>query len=86
MAVFPSANNQTRLVTVRALEGGYPFYGTVKTSPPGAFGRLPGGDIAVVEETLLKQFGLKEGDPLKLGEKTFTVGGGLAQLPADPIV
>jgi putative ABC transport system permease protein len=83
MVVFPSAGNQTRLVTVRGLTGGYPFYGEVKTSPPGAMARLPQGDVVVVEETLLRQFGLKVGDPLKLGEKVFSIAAGLEQLPGD---
>ena len=83
MVVFPSAGNQTRLVTVRGLAGGYPFYGEVKTTPPGAMARLPQGDVVVVEETLLRQFGLKVGDPLKLGEKVFTIAAGLEQLPGD---
>ena len=83
MVVFPSAGNQTRLVTVRGLTGGYPFYGEVKTSPPGAMVRLPQGDVVVVEETLLRQFGLKVGDPLKLGEKVFSIAAGLEQLPGD---
>lgn len=83
MVVFPSAGNQTRLVTVRALEGGYPFYGTVKTTPADAFARLPQGEFVVLEETLMRQFGVKAGDPLKLGEKTFTIAGGLEQLPGD---
>ncbi len=83
MVVFPSAGNQTRLVTVRGLMGGYPFYGEVKTSPLGAMARLPQGDVVVVEETLLRQFGLKVGDPLKLGEKVFSIAAGLEQLPGD---
>jgi putative ABC transport system permease protein len=83
MVVFPSAGNQTRLITVRALDGGYPFYGDVKTEPAGAFARLPAGDVVLLEETLLRQFGLKPGDPLKLGEKVFTIAGGLTQFPGD---
>lgn len=83
MVVFPSSDNQTRLVTIRALEGGYPFYGAVKTTPADAFSKLAGGDVVVVEETLLRQFNLKAGDPLKLGDKTFTIAGGLEQLPGD---
>jgi putative ABC transport system permease protein len=83
MVVFPSAGNQTRLITVRALEGGYPFYGDVKTGPAGAFARLPAGDVVLIEETLMRQFGLKAGDPLKLGDKVFTIAGGLTQFPGD---
>lgn len=83
MVVFPSAENRTRLVTVRALEGGYPYYGDVKTTPEGAFAQLARGDAVLVEETLMRQFGLEAGDPLKLGEKTFTIAGALDQFPGD---
>lgn len=82
MVVFPSAENRTRLITVRAIEGGYPYYGDVKTTPAGAFGRLGEGAV-LVEETLMRQFGLKAGDPLKLGEKIFTIAGALDQFPGD---
>ncbi len=50
MVVFPSAGGQTRLVTLRALEGGYPFYGEFLTEPLDAAGRLARGEaVAVIE-------------------------------------
>ena len=82
MAVFPSAEGRTRLVTVRAIEGRYPYYGDVKTTPAGAFARLDAGEV-LVEETIMRQFGLKAGDPLRLGEKMFTIAGALDQFPGD---
>ena len=33
MIVFPTRGGQTRLVQVRALEGGFPFYGEAVTLP-----------------------------------------------------
>ena len=84
MVVFPSARSQTRLVTLRGLEGSYPFYGSLLTDPPEAAGRLAAGEpVLVLEETLLSQFGLKPGDPVKLGTGTFTVAGGLKKIPGD---
>jgi putative ABC transport system permease protein len=83
MVVFPSADNRTRLITVRAIEGGYPYYGEVKTTPAGGFAKLAQGDFVLVEETLMRQFGLKGGDPLKLGEKVFTIAAALDQFPGD---
>jgi putative ABC transport system permease protein len=83
MVVFPSADNRTRLITVRAIEGGYPYYGEVKTTPAGGFAKLAQGDFVLVEETLMRQFGLKAGDPLKLGEKVFTIAAALDQFPGD---
>lgn len=83
MVVFPSAGNRTRLVTVRAIEGGYPFYGDVKTTPEDVFEKVAQGDFVLVEETMMRQFGLAAGDPIKLGEKTFTIAGALNQFPGD---
>ncbi|MET0262735.1 MAG: FtsX-like permease family protein [Rariglobus sp.] len=82
MVVFPSAENRTRLITVRAIEGAYPYYGDVKTEPAGAFARLGAGEV-LVEETIMRQFGLKTGDPLKMGEKVFSIAGALNQFPGD---
>src|SRR5688572_5229138 len=84
MMVFPSANNLTRLVNVRATEGNFPFYGEFVTSPADAPARLrAGGNVAIVEETLLRQFETKIGDTVKLGNTVFTVIGALQKLPGE---
>lgn len=85
MAVFPAGGGQTRLVSLRALAGRYPFYGDAVTEPAGALerARSPGSGEAVVEETLLVQFGAKVGDPIKLGQQTFRIAGALKKLPGD---
>ena len=84
MIVFPSAGGQTRLVTLRGMEPAYPFYGNFLTDPPGAAARVTAGEpVVIVESTLLSQFGLKPGDPVKLGTGTFTIAGGLLKIPGD---
>jgi putative ABC transport system permease protein len=84
MVVFPSSGGQTRLVTVRAVEGAYPFYGEFLTAPADAPAVLRAGeDVAILEETLMAQFGVKAGDPVKLGQKTFRVVGALKKIPGD---
>ena len=85
MALFPSSDNQTRLVSVRAVAGRYPFYGDVVTSPLGAEQavRGGGGDAALVEETLMMQFGAHVGDPVKVGQHTFQIAGALKKMPGD---
>lgn len=84
MVVFPSAGNQTRLVTLRGLEGAYPFYGKFETDPPSAAAALSAGEpVVVIEETLLSQFGLKPGDPVKLGTGSFRIAGALKKIPGD---
>ena len=82
MIVFPSRGGQTRIVQVRALEGPFPFYGRAVTTPAGAFSRLPAGG-AVLENTLLAQFGLRVGDPVRIGDATFTVAGALDKMPGE---
>ncbi len=84
MLAFPSANNLTRLVNVRAVEGNFPFYGDFTAAPTEAALRLrAGGDVVIVEETLLRQFDAKVGDTVKLGHTTFTVIGALQKLPGE---
>jgi putative ABC transport system permease protein len=83
MIVFPTRGGQTRIVQVRALEGGFPFFGEVVTEPAGAFSRLHAGDYAVLEDSLLAQFGLSVGDPVRVGDATFTIAGALKKIPGE---
>jgi putative ABC transport system permease protein len=83
MIIFPTRGGQTRIVQVRALEGGFPFYGEAVTEPAGALGRLRTGGCAVLEDSLLAQFGLQIGDPVRLGEATFTIAGALKKIPGE---
>ena len=82
MATFPRAGGQ-RLTQVRALEGGYPFYGRAETVPPEAAAQMLAGEGAVVEDSLALQFGLGVGDSLTLGGETFRVLGTIKKLPGD---
>jgi putative ABC transport system permease protein len=86
MAVFPKSGGQTRLISLRAVAGGFPFYGDFLTEPTVAKNQLhdaAAGDIAVIDENLLAQFGAKPGDPVKLGQKTFTIAGAVKKIPGD---
>lgn len=86
MITFPTRNYQRRLVQVRALEGGFPFYGELLTSPAGAMEKLHTGKFALLEETLLVQFGIQVGDEVKVGQGTFTVVGALKKIPGESAV
>ncbi len=91
MLVFPTANSLTRLVQVRAMEGAFPFYGEFVTSPADAPQRFRAAqanlaadaNVIILEETLLRQFGAQVGDPVKLGDATFTIIGSLEKLPGE---
>ncbi|MEO6569489.1 MAG: FtsX-like permease family protein [Opitutaceae bacterium] len=84
MMIFPSSNNLTRLVQVRAMEGSFPFYGDFTTDPVDAPPRFrAGGNVVILEETLLRQFNTKVGETVKLGQTTFTVVGALLKMPGE---
>lgn len=65
----------SRLVEVKAVEEGYPFYGTVLTDPPGELADLLGDDGAVVAPELLTGLNIAVGDHIRLGQARFTVAG-----------
>ena len=80
MIRFPKSND-TRLVQVRAIAGGYPFYGQVETSPKEAYTDFEGQPILLVDQTLLLQFHAAIGDSTQLGRKSFAIGGSLLSQP-----
>lgn len=86
MAAFPTDGGATRLVQVRAMEGGFPFYGAFVTDPPGIAARLgESGAVAILEPALLSQYRLKIGDPVRLGRTTFTIIGAVQKLPGESV-
>ncbi|MBA3960496.1 MAG: ABC transporter permease [Chthoniobacterales bacterium] len=82
MALFPKTGG-TRLVHVRALGGNFPFYGRMETAPAGAAQSFRNGAKAVPEESLLLQFRAHAGDPIKIGDATFTIAGALTKMPGE---
>jgi putative ABC transport system permease protein len=83
MLIVPREGGPTRLVQVRAIEGEFPFYGDFDTEPDGARADLRGGMNAVLEESLLVQFGLKPGDTVRLGTAEYRVAGSLRAIPGE---
>ena len=74
MLYFPTAD-AAKLVQVRGLDGDYPFYGKVETTPADAWQRLRSEPGILLEPALLDQFQAKIGDRLKLGAIELTVIG-----------
>ena len=73
----------TRLVEVRAVDPGYPFYGAIETVPPGRWSNLQDGPRALVDVALLAYLGLDVGDTLRLGEASFGIDGTLFRVPGE---
>lgn len=84
MAYFPKTEG-LRLVQVRALEGDFPYYGKLETTPAAAAVSYREGPFALVDEGLLRQFDARQGDPIKLGDFTFTVAGTLNNIPGESL-
>lgn len=64
MAAFPN-HEGSKLVQIRGIEGGFPFYGTIETEPKTAASTYQNQSSALVDATVMLQFGLKVGDSIK---------------------
>jgi putative ABC transport system permease protein len=81
MALTPRTG-RTRMVDVQAVAGGFPFYGAVRTEPPGLWTGLQGADhAALVDASLLVQLDARVGDTLALGEARFHIVGTVTRAP-----
>jgi putative ABC transport system permease protein len=84
MIVFPEREG-TRLVQVRGVEGGFPFYGRIESVPAEAADRFRSGGGVLVEESLLLQFGAQVGDTVTIGSLTTRVLGALQKVPGESV-
>ena len=80
MILFPK-NAGTRLVNIKALEGTYPYYGNIETSPASAGKSFRQSQHALVDKTLMLQFNAQLGDSVKVGEVLFRIAGILNKAP-----
>jgi len=80
MIYFPRTQG-TRLVQVRALQGGFPYYGSLETEPVQAGSSFKNGKSALVDKTLMMQFNMHVNDSIKVGEVTFQIAGILDKAP-----
>ena len=73
----------TRLVQVRAVSPGYPFYGEIETVPAQGWARVHTEAIVFVDPSLLVALDASVGDSLRLGQKMFQIAGTLGNVPGD---
>ncbi len=69
------APGTSRLVELKAVDGGYPFYGRLGLEPARPLAELLDASSVVVAPDLLARLGLAVGDELALGGQSFTIGG-----------
>ena len=80
MVLFPKTDG-TRLVQIRALEGDFPFYGEIESTPAEAARKFQQGKNALVDQTLMLQFEAQVGDSIRVGTQSFLIVGALNKVP-----
>jgi putative ABC transport system permease protein len=83
MALIPRSG-LTRLASVRAVGGGYPFYGEITTEPAGRWSDLQRDRHAVVDPSLLVSLDARLGDTLALGTARFVIVATVKDVPGEP--
>jgi len=76
-----TSNSGTRLVQVKALQGAFPYYGELETTPEAAGRSFRNNKEALVDKTLMLQFASKVGDSIRVGKMTFKIAGLLNKAP-----
>lgn len=71
----------SRIVELKAVGGGYPFYGSVRLDPPEPLPSLLDPEGCVVGPELLGGLGLGVGDALKIGDAEFRIRGTVLSEP-----
>lgn len=80
MAAFPK-NGVSKLVQVRGIEIGFPFYGELETEPESASKSFQNLGGALVDITAMFQLDLRPGDSIKIGQITLPIVGELKSIP-----
>ena len=71
----------TRLVNVRAVEPGYPFYGALQTDPAPMAKSFIKQNKAAAGHTLMMQYGARAGDSIAIGNLHFQLAGSILKIP-----
>ncbi|MBC6492111.1 ABC transporter permease [Flavihumibacter stibioxidans] len=79
--IYFTKTGGTRLAQVRALDGGFPFYGSIETIPARAAKTFQQGRQALVDKTLMLQFRASVGDSIRVGELSFIIAGEIIKAP-----
>ena len=72
-----------RIVQLRAIEAGYPFYGSIETLPANQWSTIQQRGRAVVDEAVLTDLGMSVGDSLLLGNASFVIAATFKKPPTD---
>lgn len=74
---YISKTDASQFVMIKAMEGGFPFYGKIKTEPEQAYLNYQDQNHALVDHSLMLEHDLEVGDSIKLGLSNFYISGRL---------
>ena len=80
MVFFPRTQS-SRLVQLIGLSGDYPYYGKIETKPASAASGFRGKPEALVDQTLMLEFGARVGDSIRVGTIDLVIAGALIKMP-----
>ncbi len=81
--VMAPTSGDVRLLQVRAVEGGFPFYGQMRTRPEGIWSALGREGGVIVDPAVLTQLRTRVGDSLAVGRVRLEILGTVEDLPTD---
>jgi putative ABC transport system permease protein len=82
MVYFPKTNG-SRLIQVVAMEGIFPFYGEIETTPSSNIQMFREGKGSMIDESLAVQYGVDVGDSLRLGQGQYYISGIVVRFPGN---
>ena len=81
--VYFEKTELTRLSSIRAVEGNYPFYGQMETEPENQSYEFRKRQETIIDESLAIQIDAKVGDSLKIGKIKFKIAAILKKIPGE---
>lgn len=81
--VYAPSSDAVRLLQVRGVDEGYPFYGEVTTRPADTWRRRLGGSEVLVDPAVLNQLSVEVGDTIIVGTLALRIAGTVDDLPTD---
>ena len=81
--VYAPSTDLVRLMQVRGIDEGYPYYGDVTTSPAGVWGAHLEAGRVLVDPAVLVQLSVEVGDTLIVGRERLEIAGTVDDLPTD---
>ncbi len=82
VALFPESG-ASRLSMVRALEGAYPFYGSIVTEPLSAVETWRSGRRALLDRGMMRTYDVALGDSVQIGRFRYEVVGAIIRTPRE---